>query len=387
MRLGILVFFSLAVMLSGPVQAQEAPKDVKGLFLLTDYPAISVRPGTTSTISLRLQNWALPPERVALSVTGVPAGWTATLIGGGQPVAAAMPGTNASVVLDLRLDVPRDADMAAQTITVSAQGPDKSVTLPIAVTLAKELPAKLAVQSQLPELRGSSRSNFEFQMSVKNDSGKRLVVSLTAQAPQNFETSFMEAYGSQELSAIPVDAGQSKDVKLRVRPPTTIGAGQYKVAVRAAAEDAGATTDVALEITGQPKLDMSGRDGVLSARATAGVETTIPVIVTNSGTAPAEAVELSGSGPAGWKVTFQPATIDRIAPNDRKEVQAIVTPAGKAIAGDYVTTLRAASRGESASASYRITVTTSTVWGMAGVGVIGFALLVLVGAVAWFGRR
>jgi uncharacterized membrane protein len=111
------------------------------------------------------------------------------------------------------------------------------------------------------------------------------------------------------------------------------------------------------------------------------------VIVTNSGTAPAEAVELSGSGPAGWKVTFQPATIDRIAPNDRKEVQAIVTPAGKAIAGDYVTTLRATSRGESASASYRITVTTSTVWGMAGVGVIGFALLVLVGAVAWFGRR
>ena len=39
------VFAALAV--SGPLGAQELPKnDVKGLFLLTDYPAVSVRPGT-----------------------------------------------------------------------------------------------------------------------------------------------------------------------------------------------------------------------------------------------------------------------------------------------------------------------------------------------------
>jgi uncharacterized membrane protein len=34
-----------------------------------------------------------------------------------------------------------------------------------------------------------------------------------------------------------------------------------------------------------------------------------------------------------------------------------------------------------------VTVTTSTLWGAAGVGVIGAALLVLVGAVSRFGRR
>ena len=28
-----------------PLRAEEPPKDVKGLFLLTDYPAVSVRPG------------------------------------------------------------------------------------------------------------------------------------------------------------------------------------------------------------------------------------------------------------------------------------------------------------------------------------------------------
>jgi uncharacterized membrane protein len=384
---GLLAILSLLVIGLGAAEAQEPPREVKGLYLLTDYPAVTVRPGTTSTLSLRLQNYATTPERLALSVAGAPAGWTVTLIGGGQPVAAAMPATNASVALELRLDVPKNAPMGTETLTIEASGASTQASLPINVTLAKDLPAKLSVQPQLPELRGSSKSSFEFQLSVKNDSGKRLVVSLAAQAPQNFDTSFTEVYGAQELSAIPIDPGQSKDVKLKVRPPSIIGAGRYPVTVKAAAEDASATAEVALEISGQPKLDLSGREGLVSGRASAGTETTIPIIVSNSGTAPAEGVELSGSGPGGWKVSFEPKTVDRIAPGATTEVQALITPTDKAIAGDYVTVLRASSRGESASSNFRITVTTSTMWGIVGVGIIGIALLIMVGAVARFGRR
>ena len=46
--------------------AEEAKSDVKGLFLLTDYPAVTLRPGTTSSINLKLQNYGLPPERLAV---------------------------------------------------------------------------------------------------------------------------------------------------------------------------------------------------------------------------------------------------------------------------------------------------------------------------------
>ncbi len=86
--------------------AAENAADIKGLYLMTDYPAVTVRPGTTSNIPLRLQNYGLAPQRYQLSVAGVPSGWTATLLGGGQPVAAAMPAPDASVSLQLRLDVP-----------------------------------------------------------------------------------------------------------------------------------------------------------------------------------------------------------------------------------------------------------------------------------------
>ena len=111
------------------------------------------------------------------------------------------------------------------------------------------------------------------------------------------------------------------------------------------------------------------------------------MVLTNSGTAAAEQIELSGSAPSGWKIIFEPKAIDRIAPNESKDAQALITPPAKAIAGDYVTTVRAAARGESASQTFRVAVVTSTLWGIVGIALIGIALLVLVGAVAWFGRR
>ena len=370
-----------------PAVAQDTPPAVKGLFLLTDYPAVTVRPGTSSTINLRLRNYALPPERFAFTVGGIPAGWTVTLLGGGQPVAAAMVATNDSTTLQLRLDVPDNAPMGTSNLTVSAKGQATEVSLPLAVTLAKDLPAKLSIKAQLPSLRGTSKSTFEFQLDIKNDSGRNLVVAFAAQAPQNFEASFTEQYGSQELSSIPVEAGQSKTVKLKVRPPSTIGANRYPVTVKASAEDAAADTLVGLEITGQPRLSMAGRDGVLSARAEAGKESSIPIVVNNTGTAPADEIELTSSAPSGWKIVFEPKTIDRIAPGQNKEVQALVTPPEKAIAGDYAPTFNVASRGETASTQFRVAVATSTMWGIVGAGIIAIALLIMVGAVARFGRR
>ncbi|HEY5280901.1 MAG TPA: NEW3 domain-containing protein [Pseudolabrys sp.] len=387
MRIRSLALIALLSALSVPALAQTTKPDIKGLYLMSDYPALSVQAGTTTTVNMHLRNYGLPPQRLNLSVAGVPKGWTATLLGAGQPVSAAMPATNDSVGLDLRLDVPKDAGAGTQTLTVNAQGDGQQVSLPLQVTLAKELPPKLALTTDLPELRGSSSSSFDYTLTIKNDSGKKALVSLAADAPRNFDTSFTESYGSQQLTAIPVDAGKTKDVKLKVSPPSSVDAGHYPVTVHIAADGAKAEAKVALDITGEPKLALAGRQGLLSAHATAGRESTIPIIVANTGTAPAENVTLSGNAPTGWKIEFNPKTVARIAPNDKKEVQALITPADKAIAGDYVTGMTATAKGENGTANFRVTVTTATVWGVAGVGIIGAALLIMVGAVARFGRR
>ena len=213
MRVRFLATVPAFLCLASTAFAADRP-DVKGLYLLADYPAVSVQPGTTANIPIKLQNYGVPPERFQLSVSGVPAGWTATLLGGGQPIAAAMPATDAGVSLELRLDVPANAGAGTQTLTINAEGQGNTVTLPIAVTLAQKLPAKLKVDTALPALRGTSKSSFEYQLTIKNDSGRNLTVSFTAQAPKNFETSFTEAYGSQELSSVAIEAGKYKDIKL-----------------------------------------------------------------------------------------------------------------------------------------------------------------------------
>ena len=94
-----------------------------------------------------------------------------------------------------------------------------------------------------------------------------------------------------------------------------------------------------------------------------------------------------GTAPSGWKVEFDKKAVDRIAPGQTAEVNALITPTDKSLAGDYMATIRAATRGETASQQFRVTVTTSTTWGLVGAGVIGAALLIMVGAVARFGRR
>jgi uncharacterized repeat protein (TIGR01451 family) len=384
------LFALLALLLlpAAAAQAQGDPPGVKGLFLLTDFPSQTVRAGETTTIRVKVNNAGLVPEPLALSLAGVPQGWKADLLGGGQPVGSVMVGVNQDVTVQLRVEVPKDAQPGSSNIVLNAKGAQfQQASLPLTLTVGAEAPAKLSLKSRLPSLRGTPRSAFEYTLTVGNDSGKDLTVALSAQGPANFQSTFTEGYGSNEISSIPIEAGQTKDVKVKVTPPRDVKAGDYPVLVRVAAEGATAELRVTLQISGQGRLALSTKDGRLSGEAEIGKASSYTLVLTNDGTAPVEEVEMSGTVPANWKIEFNPKSIASVAPNDKKEVQVSVTPADKAIAGDYVATFRANGRGEQASADFRITVTTSTLWGAVGIGIIAVALLVLLGAVARFGRR
>ena len=257
------------------------------------------------------------------------------------------------------------------------------------MTLAKNLPAKLTLKPQLPELRGNSKSNFEFSSASRTTAARRSWSRFRATAPQNFDATFTEQYGSQELNALPLDAGQSKDVKLKVTPPNTVAAGKYKVAAQGRPpRTPSATSDLALDITGQPKIDIAGREGLLSARAAAGEETSIPVVVTNTGTAPAEQIELSGSAPERLEGRVR-AEDHRPHRAEREQGSAGADHADRQ--GDRRRLRRdRPCRGARRDRRRRPSASRwrpRRMWGIVGVGIIGIALLVMVGAVARFGRR
>ncbi len=378
----------LALALASQAFAADTTTHLKGLWLTTDYPSLTARAGASTTVKVKLQNYGLAPESVALSVDGVPGGWKATVLGDGAPVFAAMPASDDSVPLSLRIDVPAGLPAGTHAMTLRAKSADASAALPIDVTIGQDLPAKLVLKSTLPSLLGSAKTSFEFQFNVANQSDRDLVVKLAAQAPPGFQTSFTEAYGTQEISSIPIEAGKDKDIKVKVQPPAQAPADSYPVSVQVSADDASAETTMTMEITGQPQLHLTGEEGRLSTSAVAGETTPVALVLSNDGSAAAKDISLTASPPTDWKVTFQPDKVAELGPGDKLNVQAQLTPSAKAIAGDYMTTFNANGDGsDSSSADIRVTVSTSTIWGIVGVAIVGIALLIAVGAVARFGRR
>jgi uncharacterized membrane protein len=365
----------------------EPPKPVEGLWLTTDFPALTERIGDEIKFDLRLANKNLAPQRVELGVEGLPDGWTYEIDGAGRPVTAAFVGLDQSLQLSLKVTPATDAKTGSYSFSITGKAEAASLELPITLTLAEPKEARLTLEPKLPALRGTPRSTFDFQVTAKNDSADDQVFNLLADAQAGVEVTFAEQYGSQELTSIPIKAGESKDLKVSVKLPQDAAAGQYQVMVQAQGPKSSAETALVLDVTGQPTLTLAGPEGRLSGDATAGKERSFNFTLKNTGTAPSRNVKLEATAPSGWKVTFDPKAIEAIDPSQELPVSASITPAEKAIAGDYVVSVRAAAEGASANADFRVTVLTSTLWGIAGLGVIGAAVIVLAVAVTRYGRR
>ncbi len=388
--LGFVVLTSgLALAASGAMAEGTAspPTAPTGVWLTTNFPEMTEAVGKSFTMDVSLENHGMPPERVEFTLEGLPSGWHYEFDGGGKPVKAAMVGPGDNRSLTLKLTPPKDAEAKTYPLTLQGVAGDNKMSLPISVTLAPPAPAALKLTAKLPALRGSASSNFDYDLTINNDSPSPVTVNLEAKAPPGFDTTFKQSYGTQELTSIPIKANASKDIKLSVKPPQDVPAGKYKVEVGTSSGKTNAQTALMLDVTGAPKLALDGPSGMLSGSAVAGKEHTFTFTLNNDGGAPAKDVKLSARAPQGWKVDFSPAKIDQLPPGAKAESQMRITPSSNAIAGDYSINVNSLANGASDNLKFRVTVETSTEWGFAGLGVIGVAVLVMAGAVTRYGRR
>ena len=381
------IMLPVALIVTASALAETPNPDIKGLWLTTPYPVVTLKGGEETKLPVSLVNYNEPPLRADLSLKTAPAGWTVELRGSNRKVGAAFIDVNDKVSFDLDVKIPADAKPGKYEIALAATGGGNNLDLPITVEVVAPEAAQLKLEPKLPVLRGTAKSNFEFQVKVTNDSADDATLNLASAAPNGFETVFKEGYGSQELTSLPIKAGESKDIAATVKPPQNVPAGRYPVRLAFATAKTSAETDVALDITGQPQVSITGPDGRLSGEAYAGKERSFDLIVRNTGSADARDLKLSGSGSSGWKFTMAPEEIAVLPPDGEQKVTALVTPSDKAIAGDYMASFTVSGDDSSDTARYRITVLTSTMWGIAGLGVIAAALLVMFGAVRRFGRR
>ena len=378
-----------SMVLTSAALAQSAVSDPKltGLWLTTDYPALTQALGDDISIDIYMENRSLPPQSVKLGVKGLPADWKWEFSANGNAVVAATVRPDQMIGLKLKLLVPSATKPGDYAFQVTGEGEGKYFEVPVSLKLAAAQQAKATFEPKLPALRGNAKSSFEFQLTAQNESREDQVFNLLAQVPPGFEATFKEQYGSNELTSIPIKAGETKDVKLSIRVPAGVDAGQYPVKAAVASPSTNAGVDLLLDITGRPELNLVSKEGRLSGNAVAGRESTFTYVVENTGTAPMQKVNLSATPPSGWKIGFTPEKIEAMKPGEKIEVAVNMTPSDKAIAGDYMVNIRANGENVSDNSDLRVTVKTSTTWGIAGLGIIAASLLAFGTAVTRYGRR
>jgi len=181
--------------------------------------------------------------------------------------------------------------------------------------------------------------------------------------------------------------------KIRVRIVPETGympePGEYIVTLEASSAELGIkeTIDLTAIVTGIYDFSMFTATGQLNTQARAGQDNHLEILLVNAGSQPIEHITFTSDKPGGWNITFEPDEIDVLGPGDRREVDAVITPTQKAIAGDYAITLRAEDEHVSDSLQLRVTVVTPTIWGGAGIGIAASVIAGLAILFRRLGRR
>jgi uncharacterized repeat protein (TIGR01451 family) len=383
---------ALSLALAAPIAAQSSspapgtlppPED---LTVTTTYPSIEVDPGGEATFPISVTSPS--PERVDLAVTTAPEGFRTSLRGGGSIVGSVFTtGDGEAPDLELRVDVPDEAAAGTYEVVLTASAAAGSVELPLDLVVSDTSAGSVTMTTDFPALRGDSEATFQFNLRLTNDTSQELTFGLSGVGPDGWTVEVTPSGQEQAATAV-VGAGENQNVRVTVTPLRFAEAGQYPIAVIA---DAGsgrqATTDLLVELTGSYDMTFSSADGRLNTTASAGSTTTFSVAVTNTGTAPLEAIALSGTAPSGWEVTFETETIEAIPIGETVTANARITPSGNAVAGDYIVTLTARNDQVSENIQVRTTVETSQIWGIVGIALIGLVVVGLFLVFRRYGRR
>ena len=383
----LVALFTLLAGMSASARAQDSTSTqipVEGLLLFTRYPAQEVAIGDSISFPLVLR--AATAQVAGLTLRDLPKGWTATLRGDNKIIQSAFVNPGEDTKVDLRLEPPADTAAGNYQLMVVADGANGEVTLPISLTIEEKLPPSLSFTADLPTIRGAPDTTFRFNTTLSNKGDSDLTVNLLAQAPDGFDTKFK--LNGQDVTSLPVEANASKSISVEVSGPQDVQAGSFPIYVKAEGGDISAEITLTAEVVGQSQVALTTADGRLSGDAYIGTTTAFKLIVRNTGSAPAKNITVSGSPPSGWKVDFSPAKIDEIPAGQQVEVTANVHPVDQAVAGDYMINFSAKpEEGRSSTADFRVTVLTSTLWGIVGIGLIAVAVAVVAIAVMRFGRR
>jgi len=353
-----------------------------GTQLYTPYTNLSAPPGETINYSVELLNDTDSIQTADLSFDAGSTNWTYEMTAGGHTIRqlSVKPGESQSV--SISLTVPLEVEKGNYNFKLNA---GSFGSLPLVVNVSEKGSYKSELSADRANMQGHSDSTFTYSLSLNNRTASKQTYALTADVPTGWDAKFT-ADGSS-VTSVDIEPSASKTITLSLTPAERAAAETYKVAVHAASGSTSADTEVEAVITGTYGMDLTTSDDRLSANVTAGHERKLELVVRNTGSAELTDVNLTGTAPSEWEVSFEPKTIKSIKAGESQHVTATIKSSGKALAGDYVVGLTANAAEKSANATIRMTVKSSVLWGWIGVLIILAVVAGIYGLFRKYGRR
>lgn len=355
--------------------------DISGVTFYTPYINIAVTPGDSISYNIDIQNKSTQIRNIPLSVKA-PKDWQTTLTAGGWKIEEISVKPNETQTVNLTVDVPLKINKGSYNIVLLAAG---LPVLTLTVNVTEQGTYQTELTSDQPNMEGTNKSTFTYEVKLKNRTPENQTYALTADVQAGWNVQF--TVEGKEVTSVSVEPNSQKIIQVSINPPSQIKAGTYKIPIKAHTKNTSASLTLEVVIRGTYGIELSTPSGVLSTDVIAGGDRKVILQVKNTGSAQLAKINFSADTPVDWEVTFEPQTIDTLAPGETKEVVAIIHADKKAIAGDYVVTMRASTPEASNEAVFRVTVKTSLWWGIVAVIIIAGVIGGLYYLIQKYGRR
>ena len=395
--MAIAVITALSVFLVSPAAwgTEKENKDLppRQILVAPEYSAVSVPEGEDVSIDLTVADQGRQDETIDLSLPQVPKGWNARIKTYNFDVSGVFVASDKSKSLTLKLEPEKGTGPGKYTFTIKGQTQDgklvslSHVTVDVMPKEAEKKSKGVSLTTSYPVLQGPTDAKFEFSMDVENKSDKDTTFNLSAQGPNNWDINFKPSYEDKLISSLTLKAGARQSVAVNVKPYLLAEPGKYPIKVKVSAPEGTAEAELNVILTGTHKLEVGTASGLLSLTAMAGKPASISFYVKNTGSAPQEDLKLLSFKPENWKVEFKPEKLDKLAPDELKQIEMVITPSDQALVGDYSVAASVEGQKVSKNLEFRVTVKASTAWGWIGIAII---VLVVAGLVTLFvrmGRR
>ena len=240
---------------------------------------------------------------------------------------------------------------------------------------------------------GTKGEIFEFEVIVTYDGEEDKYFEIVEEFPSGWSMDVNPgASAGLDIPLLLIKPNTPVTLKVKCSPMVEKEPGEYTfiVTLRSVVEE-GDVLEGSAEFTGivkpDGKLELLASSDRLNAEIKAGKENTYILILKNTGTAPIENITVSSSGePEGWLVELED-TVDIVAVGEELEVEAIIIPPERTIAGDYSIRFNASSEDGSDSLVLRTTVETPLIWKIIGIALIALVIAGIAVIFERLGRR